>query len=100
MYGTLHAYAICDDKLENVLTSILNADGNEKHIQDALNADCTIGFDILDMTLKQRANHETDDIKLDIYEFSNIETSLREAQNINISDAAKIIKQESKVACM
>lgn len=88
------------NKVEDVLTAISNANGNETLIQKALNDNCTIGFEILDMTMKQRMNHETSAVKVDIHEFSNINTSLRDAFNINIPDAAKAIRKEAEVACM
>lgn len=100
MYGVVYAYAINDDKLESILTAISDANHNETLIRKTLNANCTVGFEILDMTLKQRINQETSAIKLDIHEFSNIETSLRDDFDIDIPAAAKTIRQESKVACM
>ncbi len=93
MYGTMYAFFIYDGDLPEVLTRIQSAQNDESEMKAALNEKCVFGFELLDMTLKQRLNQKTTDIKLDVNMFSNVRTKLCNAANISITDAVTFIKE-------
>lgn len=93
MYGTMHAYFIYDGDLPEVLARLQSAWGDEAKFEAALNERCVFGFDLLDMTLKQRVHQETTDVKLNINMFSNVRTKLCNAHNMSIPDAVTFIKE-------
>jgi len=93
MYGTMHAYFIYNGDLPEVLSRLQSAWGDEAKFEAALNERCVFGFDLLDMTLKQRVHQETTDVKLNINMFSNVRTKLYNAHNLSIPDAVTFIQE-------
>lgn len=61
----------------------------EAKFEAALNERCVVGFDLLDMTLKQRVHQETTNVKLNINMFSNV----------NVHPIDSMNKQRAAVEC-
>ena len=95
-YGTMFAYFVPNDKL-NELFDAMKKKNFDEDIQKLLDKYCQFGFEILDMSLRERINHVTNDVTLNVYPFAEWVSTMTENINGDITDTAKFLEQMRRI---
>lgn len=100
-YGMMFAYFILDEKLYELLNKMNKSHFNDKafydgNLQRLLDEYCQFGFEIIDISLKDRTNHVITDIILDIYPFAEWKSVMVKSICNNITDSALYLEMMTR----
>ena len=96
-YGMVFMYFIPDAELNDLYELIMAAQFNDDFLHQTFDTKCKFGFELVDITLRERMNSQSDKVMLDAWAFADWDSEIDKNQNSNITDTALFLAKQRKI---
>ena len=93
-YGMVFLYFIPDAELNDLYELIKAAQFNDDFLHQTFDTKCKFGFEIVDLTLRERMNGQSNKVMLDTWAFADWESEIDKNQNSSITDTALFLAKQ------
>lgn len=93
-YGMVFLYFIPDAELNDVYELIKDTQLNDDFLHQTFDTKCKFGFEIVDLTLRERMNGQSNKVMLDTWAFADWESNINKNRNSNITDTALFLSKQ------
>lgn len=96
-YGMVFLYFIPDAELNDLYELIKAAQFNDDFLHQTFDTKCKFGFELVDITLRERMNGQSNKVMLDTWAFADWDSKIDKNQNSNITDTTLFLAKQREI---